>query len=101
MIVLTADEAAKVTGRSPKDESKVLAPVALKDGTFMLGEEVLDDPAHQDVAALLALLPRVPIDKLPVYGEGDKPPAVRETAELGERKPIDAAVIDAFRTTDR
>lgn len=86
MIVLTAVEAQKVIGRSPKDESKVLVPVSLKDGTFILGEEVLNDPAHEDVRDFLASLPRQPIEKLPVYGIDDERPAEIEPASLKTRE---------------
>lgn len=77
MIVLTADEAEKVQGRSPKDAAKALRPVPLKDGRFMLGEQVLDDPAHADVRDFLERLPREPIERLPLYTEDDALPADR------------------------
>lgn len=72
MIVLTAEEASKVEGRSPKDAGCALKPAPLKDGRFMLGEEVLDDPAHSDARDFLATLPREPLGKLPVYTEADE-----------------------------
>lgn len=71
MIVLTADEAEKVRGMSPKDRGAVLSPVPLKDGRFFLGPEVLDDPAHEDVRDFLASLPQEPLEKLPRYTEAD------------------------------
>jgi hypothetical protein len=71
MIVLTAEEAEKVRGRSPKDGGHTLDPAPLKDGRYMLGEEVLDAPAHDDVRDFLAALPREPLEKLPVYTEAD------------------------------
>jgi hypothetical protein len=66
LIILTAAEADAVRGMS--SPTAAIEPVALKDGTFMLGVEVLTDPAHvkhlsmlsglatadaQDIAALL------------------------------------------------
>lgn len=85
MIVLTAEDADKVRGRSPKDRGAALDPVPLKDGRFMLGEQVLDDPAHEDARDFLAALPREPIEKLPVYQEEDAKPASIEIAALAVR----------------
>ena len=66
IIILTAAEAEAVRGNSTP--MAAIEPVALMDGTFMLGIEVLTDPAHvkhlsmlsglatadaQDIAALL------------------------------------------------
>lgn len=84
MIVLDADEAHAVRGYSR--EGHALAPVPLKDGRFMLGQEVFDDPAHEDVHAYLAKLPLIPLEKLPLIGPEDvpaeEPPlALREFAE--------------------
>lgn len=82
MIILTADEAANVRGRSPKDRGRAIEPVPLKDGRFMLGEEVLDDPSNTDVREFLASLPREPVEKLPVYSVDDVPPEKPEAAKL-------------------
>lgn len=71
MIILDADQAAKVRGRSPRDDGHALDPVPLKDGRFMLGEGVLDDPAHEDVWDFLLSLPTEPLEKLPVFTEAD------------------------------
>lgn len=65
MIIMDATEAEKVRGSSPKDAGRVLVPMPLLDGRFMLGEEVLDDPAHEDVRQFLAALPREELSKLP------------------------------------
>ncbi|CAB4165289.1 hypothetical protein UFOVP833_44 [uncultured Caudovirales phage] len=44
LVVLTEAEAAVVRGKSgPMAE---IMPIPLKDGTFILGTEVFDDPAH-------------------------------------------------------
>lgn len=72
MIVLTAEEADKVRGRSPRDAGCALDPVQLMDGRYMLPPEVLDDPAHDDVRGFLAILPRAPLEKLPVVGIDDR-----------------------------
>lgn len=85
MIVLTAEEAAKIRGRSPLAAGHALDPVPLKDGRFFLGPEVLDDPAHEDVRSFLASLPREPLEKLPIYTEADVEPEAVEVASLTER----------------
>lgn len=107
MIVLTAEEADKVRGRSPKDATAALAPVALKDGRFILGDEVLDDPAHEDVRDFLASLPREPLEKLPVYTAEDlaRQPIAEDTswsAVTRRDKPdaIDEAKPDTLATID-
>jgi hypothetical protein len=85
MIVLTAEEAEKIKGRSPRDSGRAILPVPLTDGRFMLGEEVLDDPAHDDVRDFLAAMPREPLEKLPIYTEADAAPEAVEVAALTER----------------
>ncbi len=52
MIVMTAQQAVQVAGLNTPNAQ--LMPVALADGaTFILGLEVLDDPAHADKRDLL------------------------------------------------
>jgi len=70
-LILTAEEADKVRGRSPKDAGCAIDPRPMKDGRFILGAEVLDDPAHEDVRDFLASLPRAEIEKLPLYEPED------------------------------
>ncbi len=107
MIVLTAQEADKVRGRSPKDATAALAPVALKDGRFFLGEEVLDDPAHDDVRDFLASLPREPLEKLPLYTADDlaRQPVAEDTlwsaiTRRDEPDTLDEAKPDALAPID-
>lgn len=61
MIILTVAQATRVRGRSPSNGNAALWPVPLKDGTFMLPEAVLTDPAHSDVWAFLAALPKATV----------------------------------------
>jgi hypothetical protein len=69
MLVLDPDEAEAVRGYSR--EGHAIAPVRLKDGRFMLGTEVLDDPAHEDVRDYLRKMPLVPLEKLPTLTPED------------------------------
>jgi hypothetical protein len=85
VLILTAEEADKVRGRSPKNAGHAIRPTLLKDGRFFLGLEVLDDPAHEDVRDFLAAMPREPLEKLPVYTEEDAEPEAVEVASLTER----------------
>lgn len=55
VIILTAAEAEAVRGNSTPIAA--IEPVALTDGRFILGIEVLTDPAHAKHHAFLALLP--------------------------------------------
>lgn len=93
MIVLTAGEAEKVRGRSPKDEGQALDPVPLKDGRFMLAEDVLDDPAHDDVRGFLAMLPRAALEELPAFGPDDEGAAIDE--EPPAARPLEVRKGDA------
>lgn len=56
VIILTAAEADAVRGMSTPIAA--IEPVALKDGTFMLGVEVLADPAHKAHWGVLTKLPQ-------------------------------------------
>jgi len=107
-LILTADEADKVRGLSPRKSGAALAPVALKDGRFILGPEVLDDPAHDDVRDFLASLPREPLEKLPIYTEEDlaRQPVAEDapwSAITRRDKPdtLDEAKPDALASIDR
>lgn len=97
MIILTAAEADKVRGVSPSDNHRAIDPVPLKDGTFMLGEEVLADPAHADVKPFLAALPTVKtLDPALVYDPEKRPAdsadlsakALPSWKDAGVRKPL-------------
>jgi len=70
MIVLTREEAETVLGPSPIQPDSALEPVPLKDGTYVLPEDVLDDPANADVAAFLTdhIVPGDPDQEL-IFGE--------------------------------
>lgn len=86
VLTLTAEEAEKIRGRSPKDNGCVIDPRPLKDGRFILGLGVLDDPAHEDARDFLRSLPREPLEKLPVYTEEDLDVPVQiEAARLTAR----------------
>jgi hypothetical protein len=71
MIILTTEEAARVRGLSPKDPYARIEPILLKDGTYMLGEEVLEDTKHDDLIEILSNLPRKDLKELPIYTEED------------------------------
>ncbi len=79
-VVLTAEIAAKIAGGSKRRAYAKLEPVPLADGTFMLPVTVLDDPAHADVRADLATLPRAAVAKLPLYAEDEAPEPVAALA---------------------
>ena len=49
MILLTREEAETVLGPSPTAPESALEPAPLMDGTYVLPEDVLDDPANADV----------------------------------------------------
>jgi hypothetical protein len=60
VILLTAAQAAQVSGASEEVQNfAALQPIALTDGRFILGPEVLDDPAHVEDRAFLSALPQV------------------------------------------
>lgn len=91
MIILTSAEADKVRGRSPSKSYAALDPVPLKDGTYMLHEDVLADPAHADVAAFLGGLPKVKdVNPTIIYGKDDTVPVQTKWQDVGVRKAIDA-----------
>ena len=82
MIFLTAEEADKVRGFSPSKEGHVLIPIECEDGSFKLGEEVLEAPAFEHVRDFLAKLPR---------GE-DKPPKMLTEEEAAAEETDKLAV---------
>ena len=58
-ILLTAGQADAVRGTSNVSPSAALDPVARQGGVYILGIEVLTDPAHASHHAYLAALPRM------------------------------------------
>lgn len=57
-ILLSANEAGAVRGPSIKTPTlAALQPIALTDGRFILGAEVLTDPAHAKHFAFMSALP--------------------------------------------
>lgn len=59
LIILTAQQAASVTGPSKTNPQASCAPVPLADGTFALPVEMLKDPDHASIAGFLGALPQV------------------------------------------
>ena len=60
VILLTSEQANTVRGPSAEFPSMAaLQPIALTDGRFILGVEVLTDPAHAEDHDYLAALPQV------------------------------------------
>ena len=57
MLLLTAEQAARVRGPSDIDPDAVLDPIALPDGSFALPASVLDDPVHELHHQMLETLP--------------------------------------------
>ena len=58
VILLTSEQANTVRGPSAEFPSMAaLQPIALTDGRFILGVEVLTDPMHSEYRTLLASLP--------------------------------------------
>lgn len=64
LIILTKAEADAIRGRS--SAFAAIEPVALKDGTYMIGSEVLADAAHTQRVKLVANL-----DKKPMVTDAD------------------------------
>lgn len=52
VLLLDAAQADAVRGPSPTDDAHILAPVALSDGRFILGEPVMHEPAFAHHAAI-------------------------------------------------
>lgn len=59
VIHMTAAQAASVTGPSPTVSDATLIPAPLTDGTYIVGPEVIADPAFADRRALLQSFPQV------------------------------------------
>jgi hypothetical protein len=88
MIILTAEDADKVAGLSPTNSHASIEPVPLKNGTFMLNEDVLDDPAHADVREFLQSLPKRPVPQSERFAVNDDVPGIQRP--LVQRKPTPA-----------
>jgi hypothetical protein len=73
-ILLTAEQADTVRGPSSSAPSAALAPVERQGGVFILGVEVLGDPAHEAHEALLGGLPQKD------SGAPDFPPTIEPPA---------------------
>lgn len=99
MIILTAKEADKVRGISPSDRRAALDPIPLKDGAFVLGEHVLDDPVHADVKDFLSALPTVKdVEPALVYGL-DESKSAEEQAEIAAKAIPDYKAIGTRNLT--
>lgn len=82
-IILSANEAGSVSG--PSTETPALAalqPIALTDGRFILGDEVLSDPAHAEHLAFLSTLPKADLATITPLLPA---PVVATTPSLGVR----------------
>lgn len=64
LILLTSEEADAVRGPSETTPSAALQPIVLTDGRYILGTEVLSDPAHAKHWALLASLPTCEVEEI-------------------------------------
>ena len=71
VIILTAAEADAVRGMSTP--TAAIEPIALTDGTFMLGVEVLEDPAHAKHLSKLSGLTRADVKDIQnlIFAESD------------------------------
>lgn len=59
VIVLADEQATEIRGPSAVDPQCAIMPIALTDGRFFVGVEILDDPAHAAHHDMLADLPMV------------------------------------------
>lgn len=55
-IVLSAAQAAAVRGVSPVAKWAAIEPIALDDGTYLINDEVLTDPAHNSKTRAITAL---------------------------------------------
>jgi len=85
MIVLTREEAETILGPSPTHPQSALEPVPLRDGTYVLPDDVVDDPANADVEVFL-------VDHM-VDGEPE------EDMLFDMENPDDAAAYEAAKLT--
>lgn len=64
LILLTPEHVAAVRGPSATAPSASLEPIALTDGRYIVGIEVLADPAHAAHYALLSTLPTCELEDI-------------------------------------
>jgi hypothetical protein len=64
VIVLPEALAVQVRGISDATQMAFLEPLPLTDGTYFLGAEVLNDPAHAKHRAALSALPQVDLSNI-------------------------------------
>jgi hypothetical protein len=96
MFILTAADAEKVRGLSPSDRRAALDPILLQDGTFMLGEEVANDPAHADVSDLLKSMAIRDVPASEVAAARDA--RVPLWSDVGVRKGVEAGGVGVPKT---
>jgi hypothetical protein len=79
----------KVRGISPTNTHSALAPVPLKDGRYMVGEETVDDPDNADVADTLLQMPTATLAALdPVIYHSNSPEDLEALAALPPLPPL-------------
>jgi hypothetical protein len=84
MISLTRADAESVLGPSPTHPHSALEPAPLKDGSYVLPEDVLDDEANADVHDFLA-------DKV-IPGD----PTPEQTWDFGTMEEPNQPEVDAY-----
>lgn len=79
MLILSAEQAEQIRGVTA--EGHALEPIALIDGTFVLPEECLSDPAHAARRAVLEGLPVRAVSDDEYLRPHDDGPGVHGAAE--------------------
>jgi hypothetical protein len=98
MIILSAADAAKVRGVSPTNSQAALDPMPLRDGTFYLPDEVLNDPAHTDVAAILTAAAKATPAKVNLYNSltGSETMDQAQTKVASDRAEVTALGLPSY-----